>query len=114
MGTLKDCQQQVEAWIQAHGGYWEDWALLARMMEELGEVAGAWQRQKGLRPRQVEVDLAGELGDLLFILCAFANRLEVDLEEAFRRTLAKYEARDSEAWKGRVSSEVGAGRKPSR
>jgi NTP pyrophosphatase (non-canonical NTP hydrolase) len=94
-------QQQVDAWIQAHGGYWEDWALLARMAEELGEVAGAMQRMKGLRPRQEDVDLAAEVGDLLFILCAFANAHGIDLDDAFARTLAKYNARDSAAWKER-------------
>lgn len=95
-------QQQVDAWIQAHGGYWEDWALLARMAEELGEVAGALQRLKGLRPRPEEADLAAEVGDLLFILCAFANATQIDLDQAFARTLAKYNARDSAAWQAQA------------
>lgn len=95
-------QQQVEAWIQAHGGYWEDWALLARMVEELGEVAGAMQRLKGLRPRHEEIDLAAEVGDLLFILCAFANAHHIDLDEVLARTMAKYDARDSAAWKAQA------------
>ncbi|HIE50481.1 MAG TPA: hypothetical protein EYP85_01870 [Armatimonadetes bacterium] len=99
MSTLKEYQQCVHAWIEAHGGYWEDWALLARMVEEVGEVAAAMQRLKGLRPRPSTEDLAAEVGDLLFILLAFANRMEIDLEEALAQTLAKYEARDSAAWK---------------
>jgi len=97
--TLKEFQQRIDAWIQAHGGYWEEFQLLARMTEELGEVASDLQRMRGLRPRKEETNIEEEVGDLLFILCAFANRLGVDLEKCLDQTLMKYDRRDSAAWK---------------
>ncbi|MCC6442473.1 MAG: hypothetical protein IT210_03335 [Armatimonadetes bacterium] len=102
--TLKECQQRIDAWIRAHGGYWGEFEILARMSEELGEVASDLQRMKGLRPRKAETDIEGELGDLLFILCAFANRVDIDLEGALIKTLAKYDRRDSAAWKGKTQA----------
>ena len=96
---LKDCQHQVDAWITEHGGYWDEFVTLARMSEELGEVSAALQRLRGYRPRKVDVDLAGEVGDLLFILCSFANQQGLDLDACFEQVMAKITGRDSAAWK---------------
>jgi NTP pyrophosphatase (non-canonical NTP hydrolase) len=97
--TLTAAQQTVDAWIQAHGGYWDRFQILARLTEELGEVAAALQRQAGLRPRQTAVDLASEVGDLLFTLIAFANVNDLRLEDCLAQVLRKYQLRDSEAWR---------------
>jgi NTP pyrophosphatase (non-canonical NTP hydrolase) len=99
---LQTCQQAVDRWIQAHGGYWDEFVTLARMTEEVGEVAAALQRLRGYRPRQVDVDLGAEVGDLLFILCSFANQQQLSLEDCFRQTMAKITARDSQAWQERL------------
>lgn len=101
--TLRDAQARVDAFIREHGGYWEEFVILARMAEELGEVAAALQRLRGFRPRKVDVDLAGEVGDMLFILAAFANSQGMDLGECLEQVLAKYQARDSAAWKERAA-----------
>lgn len=96
--TLPSLQSQINTWIRANGGYWTLFQILARLTEELGEVAAALQRQEGLRPRKVEVDLEGEVGDLLFTLIAFANVNGIDLEQAIAKTIEKYDIRDSEDW----------------
>jgi NTP pyrophosphatase (non-canonical NTP hydrolase) len=97
-GTLDAAQHTVDAWIRAHGGYWDRFQILARLTEELGEVAAALQRQAGLRPRPTETDLADEVGDLLFTLIAFANANEMRLETCLAQVLAKYQLRDGQAW----------------
>lgn len=96
---LNELQQTVDTWINEHGGYWEKFQILARLSEELGEVSSALQRLEGLRPRKTEVDLAGEVGDLLFTLAAFANVNCIQLDEALNKVLDKYQIRDSAAWK---------------
>ena len=96
--TLAVSQARVDSWICAHGGYWGKFEILARMTEELGEVASALQRLEGLRPRKSDVDLAGEVGDLLFTLMAFANANGIDLASALEGVMQKYQARDSQAW----------------
>ena len=97
--TLDQMQDQVDAWIQEHGGYWDRFQILARLTEELGEMAGALQRVEGLRPRETDVDLASEVGDLLFTLAAFANKTDLRLSTCIESVLEKYTARDSRAWK---------------
>ncbi len=96
---LNELQQTVDTWITEHGGYWEKFQILARLSEELGEISSALQRIEGLRPRKTEVDLAGEVGDLLFTLAAFANVNGIQLDEALNKVLDKYQIRDSAAWK---------------
>ncbi len=97
--TLDRAQASVDEWIKTHGGgYWGKFEILARLTEELGEVASALQRNEGLRPRKAAVDLAAEVGDLFFTLAAFANVNGIRLEEAMAHTLAKYTERDAPAW----------------
>jgi NTP pyrophosphatase (non-canonical NTP hydrolase) len=97
--NLDNMQQEVDTWIRDHGGYWDRFQILARLTEELGEVAGALQRDQGLRPRKTDVDLASEVGDVLFTLAAFANASNLRLSECIESVLHKYTARDSQAWK---------------
>ena len=97
--NLAELQALVDQWIREHGGYWDEWANLARLFEEAGEVSAAFQRLRGWRPRPAEVDLAGELGDVLWVLMVIANQQGVSLAAAFESTLAKVTARDGEAWR---------------
>ena len=99
--TLDDLQQRVDTWIRTHDDYWTEFQILARMTEELGEVSGALQRQAGLRPRRSEVDLRSEVGDLLFTLAAFANKLDIDLTQSIDQVFAKYDERDAAAWRAK-------------
>jgi NTP pyrophosphatase (non-canonical NTP hydrolase) len=96
--TLAELQATVDEWILRNGGYWGKFQILARMTEELGETASALQRQEGLRPRKVEADLGGEVGDLLFTLAAFANAAGIDLEDSVGKVIDKYDARDAQDW----------------
>jgi NTP pyrophosphatase (non-canonical NTP hydrolase) len=96
---LDKLQEVVDKWINEHGGYWDKFQILARLTEELGEVASDLQRQEGLRPIRVETDLQSEVGDLLFTLAAFSNANGINLTEAIEKVIAKYDARDSKPWK---------------
>ncbi len=96
---LDELQSTVDQWIQQNTGYWDKFQILARLTEELGEVASALQRQEGLRPRKVTVDLGGEVGDLLFTLAAFANVNGLNLEQCVTQVIEKYNARDAQAWR---------------
>ena len=102
---MRNYQAIVDSWINTHGGYWSEFEILSRLTEELGEVASALQREKGLRPRKTETDLPGEVGDLLFTLIAFANRMNIDLDQEMERVLAKYDIRDGNAWKDHTPEE---------
>ncbi|MGQ9556328.1 MAG: nucleotide pyrophosphohydrolase [Desulfurispora sp.] len=99
---LKDVQQIVDRWIsQFAEGYWHPLAMLARLTEEVGELAREVNHHYGQKPKKTGEppgDIAMELGDILFILACYANSLNIDLEEAFRRVMDKYYQRDSDRW----------------
>ena len=102
---FKEAQGLVDQWIKQIGGYWDKFQILAQLMEELGEVSAALQRQEGLRPRITRTDLQSEVGDLLFTLVAFSNLMSLDLEQCLTRTMQKYKTRDAKAWISRIDSE---------
>lgn len=102
---LKELQKIVDEFINEIGGYWEDSIILARMIEELGEIAHVLQRLKGFRPPlkdatiDLEAELKLEMGDLLFVLISLANKRNISLEEALLKVIEKYKRRDLPKWK---------------
>jgi len=100
--TLADMQREVDAYItQFKEGYFSPLALLARLTEEAGELAREVNHRYGEKPKKPEeaegsIDL--ELGDILFILICFANSLGIDLTDAFRRVMDKFNTRDANRW----------------
>jgi NTP pyrophosphatase (non-canonical NTP hydrolase) len=99
---LKDAQAQVDAWIsQFEEGYWPPLSNLARLAEEVGELAREMNHRFGHKTKkadEAEQDLALELADVLFVLLVIANQQGIDLEEALERVLEKYRVRDSARW----------------
>lgn len=99
---LAEMQAEVDRWIgRFEDGYWPPLANLARLAEEVGELARLLNHLHGpKRKKEIEdeQELALELGDILFVLAVIANQHDLDLSDAFRRTLAKYEERDAGRW----------------
>ena len=56
--------------------------VLAKLAEELGEIATA-----------AEAERAGEVGDLLFVVCDYLRRQGVEAEDALREACGKFEGR---------------------
>ncbi len=100
--TLRDAQAAVDAWISRfEEGYWPPLANLARLTEEVGELARELNHRYGSKPKrpdEPDSDLALELADVLFVIITLANEQGIDLDDAFRRALRKYETRDADRW----------------
>ncbi len=100
--TLAEAQAAVDAWIgQFRDGYWPPLANLARLVEEVGELARELNHRYGpktKKPGEPEQDLALELADILFVLLALANEQRIDMTMAFQAVLAKYDGRDKGRW----------------
>ena len=99
--SLRAAQHAVDEWIRANGGYWPPLTNLARLVEEVGELSRELNHRHGAKRKksgEPEQDLALELADVLFVLIALANEQGVDLDDALRRTLAKYALRDAARW----------------
>ena len=101
--SLTTIQHRVHAWIsQYEEGYFDPLTNLARLSEELGELAREVNHrfgQKTKKPDEAEGDLAMEMGDILFVLVCMANREGIDLQDAFDRMMEKVEQRDGERWR---------------
>lgn len=100
--TLHEAQERVDAWIsQFEEGYWPPLTNLARLIEEVGELAREMNHRFGhktKKPEEADQDLAIELADVLFVLLVIANEQGIQLDGALEQVLEKYRARDSERW----------------
>ena len=100
--TLSELQQRVDAWIsQFEEGYFHPLTNMARLAEEVGELAREVNHrfgQKTKKREEHEGDLAMEMADILFVLICMANREGIDLQEAFERMMEKVTARDGTRW----------------
>jgi NTP pyrophosphatase (non-canonical NTP hydrolase) len=108
---LKEAQRRVDDWISRfEEGYWPPLVNLARLMEEVGELARELNHLHGAKtkkPDEPEGELAMELADILFVLLAIANEQGIDLDDALERTLEKYRSRDSDRWARKEAGEGG-------
>ncbi len=96
--TLREAQAAIDAWIAENGGYWPPLALVARLAEETGEVARAYNHAFGpKKPKAGEgdEDLAEELGDVLWITLCMANERGIDLGAQLERVMTKLQVRDA-------------------
>ncbi|HTK41588.1 MAG TPA: nucleotide pyrophosphohydrolase [Gemmatimonadales bacterium] len=100
--SLRDAQRRVDAWIeQFEEGYFHPLTNLARLAEEVGELAREVNHRFGQKTKkkdEPEGDVGMEMADILFVLICMANREGIDLDEAFDRMMAKVESRDDVRW----------------
>jgi NTP pyrophosphatase (non-canonical NTP hydrolase) len=99
---LRDVQRQVDAYIsQFKEGYFPPLVNLARLTEEVGELARELNHRYGpktKKPGEPDQDVALELADIVFVCVVLANQMGLDLQDAIERTLHKYEVRDADRW----------------
>ncbi len=103
MRTLRDIQQAVDTLIKVewHSAYWAPLSSLARLTEEMGELAREINHNYGEKPKKTsegEGSVATEMGDILFILASMANSIGIDLDAAFEQVMTKYQHRDAHRW----------------
>ncbi len=103
MRTLGDVQHQVDHLIREEwqSTYWTPLSSLARLTEEVGELAREINHSYGEKPKkgsEAQGNIATEMGDILFILASLANSIGVDLDSAFENVMAKYQRRDAQRW----------------
>lgn len=100
--SLREAQERVHAWIsQFEEGYWPPLTNLARLIEEVGELAREMNHRFGHKTKksdEPEQDLAIELADILFVLLVIANEQGIEMDDALERVLEKYRVRDSDRW----------------
>ena len=103
MRTLSDVQQEIDHLIKEewHSDYWHPLSSLARLTEEVGELAREINHHYGEKPKKATEDagnISTELGDILYIVASLANSIGVDLDAAFDEVMTKYRHRDAQRW----------------
>ena len=98
MKSLNQMQKEVDDYIsQFKAGYFSPLANLARLTEEVGELAreiNHYYGEKQKKPTEGENSVKAELGDNLFVLLCIANSLGIDMTESFNDTMEKFNTRD--------------------
>jgi len=95
-------QKDVDDYIsQFKEGYFPPLEMLARLTEELGELARALSYRTGfkkLKGGEKADDVEDELCDVIFVAVCLANSLSIDLDHAFAAAMEKYRVRDADRW----------------
>lgn len=98
----KEIQKRVDDYIsQFEEGYFSPLSLMARLSEEVGELAREINHHYGEKPKkntEKESTIEEEIGDIIFVLACFANSLNIDLSDAFKKSIEKIETRDQDRW----------------
>jgi NTP pyrophosphatase (non-canonical NTP hydrolase) len=108
--NTEEIQEKVDAYIsQFKEGYFSPLAQMARLTEEIGELAREVNHYHGEKPKKAtdpNQTVEEELGDVLFVLVCFANSLNIDLSKAFGRTMDKFESRDKDRWTKKTDKDM--------
>jgi len=96
--TIEEAQLKVDEWIKIYGvRYFSELTNMAILMEEVGELARVMARvygEQSFKKSDLEVNLADEMADILWVLCCLANQTGVNLTEAFQNNIQKKTLRD--------------------
>jgi len=100
--AFREAQTAVDEWIRQYKeGYFSPLTILARLTEEVGELAREVNHRFGEKPKKPDEppgDLALELGDILFVVICLANAQGIDLDAAFDGVMRKIKTRDAARW----------------
>ena len=97
---MQEMHKEVDTYIsQFKTGYFSPLANLARLTEEVGELAREINHTHGEKKKkstEEENTIEAELGDNLFVLICLANSLNIDLNKSFEDTMNKFNVRDKD------------------
>ena len=99
--TLAEAQALVDQWIKSTGaGYFAPVTNIAVLAEEVGELAHVVLRRYGEQraksgDRTDQEAVAEEMADVLWVVLALANQMDVNLTEALKATMEKRCSRDA-------------------
>src|SRR5690625_3392403 len=100
--STKDIENEVDKYIsQFKEGYFSPLALIARLSEEVGELAREINHTYGEKPKKSTEEIKSieeEIGDILFVLACFSNSLQLDLSKSFHTSMTKIKTRDKDRW----------------
>jgi len=95
---MNNGQNQIDKWFKEKDWpYWSPHEMLARLVEEVGELARLINHEHGPKKKksnEVEQSMEEEIGDILYALACLANTLDINLDSALQKSIDKVESRD--------------------
>ena len=89
--SLEEVQKQVDEWTsQFNPQYWPALEMMARLSEEIGEVARELNHMYGTKKKKQSEDtkdLGQELSDVLFTVCCISNSHKINLQDEWNRMM---------------------------
>lgn len=99
---MKDLQKQVDDWIKQYKiEYFKPLEILARLTEEVGELARELNHIYGPKKKKSSEDkkeMAYEMGDIIFTIICLANSHNIDLDKSFKKVMDKCYGRDKDRY----------------
>ncbi len=103
---MKIEQKEVHEWVETLKiGYWKPHEILARLAEEVGELAREINHIYGPKKKKSTEDtkeLNDEIADIIFTVVCLANSLNLDLDEGFKNTMDKCYGRDKDRFEKKI------------
>jgi NTP pyrophosphatase (non-canonical NTP hydrolase) len=100
--SFREAQEAVDRWVgQYREGYFSPLTNIARLSEEVGELAREINHRFGEKPKKPEEapgSVEMELADVLFVVICLANSQGIDLDRAFTSMMEKVTSRDAGRW----------------
>lgn len=100
MSSLADIQKRIDAILQGYEKpYWHPLSNVARLSEEVGEVARIINHKYGDKPKKDSEsadDLEDELADVLWTVICLANQEGINLDTGIERAIDKLLVRDKD------------------
>jgi NTP pyrophosphatase (non-canonical NTP hydrolase) len=107
--SFRAAQEEVDQWISGfEEGYFSPLSNVARLAEEVGELAREINHHYGEKTKKRGEErgtIADEMADILFVVLAMANSMQIDLDDAFSKMMEKYRRRDADRWTRKESRE---------
>lgn len=106
--NLADYQKRIDKNHQRfEKPYWDPMSQLARIIEEVGEVARILNHKYGDKPKKASEqhqELGDEIADIMYALLSLANSENIDLDEPMERAIDKLVTRDKDRFKKKSES----------
>ena len=99
--SLKDIQKDADRWTgQFDPQYWPPYEILARLIEEAGEIGREINHIYGTKKKKQDEpqnSLGQEICDLIFTVVCMANQHNIDLQEEWDKMMKeKHYGRDND------------------
>jgi len=101
--SLAKYQRGVDDWIKQYKiGYFKPLEIIARLVEEIGELAREINHRYGPKKKkssEKKNEIGDEIADIFFTLICLANSLNIDLDKSFEKMMRKLSTRDNKRFK---------------